>query len=387
MTSSKKKRGKERKAKKQVTANSNSCNANNSSSSSSANVGQWNSTMIRNAAADFLAFLRIGCDFTTKQVIEQQCHNIMPAVINEVFDDTLAVVLGFLQRCEDETLVQVMANKSGRTIVCRHSVVNGVGGNLKSPSTWVKVLAKLVSMRPSCMLHIVDNVGPLIRCMCNDTERLFFGSNEHWGDSILPFVRLISNILRDQPKIEKKDVIDAVFLQHEGLLRRIVQWGFWDEHRPDIVREKLGQDDCMSITTLGRKMTQRLVSVAGIPRDDARSLGAANRVKFIASTPIVSHYYDPNCMTSYWMRYMKTTGDVSCMFELETLIIDSLDFVSFCGEWRVGADSGIQCRCVIETSAVVVYSVLAVATSSTQRLGIDSAGVELRMAYSIHIYL
>ena len=346
MTSSKKKRGKERKAKKQAaaaaTTNPSGCMA----------------------TEDILAFVRIGDNYTTNKLLEG-C-DIPDDIIHKSLDDILSVMLGFLQQCEDETFDQVMAEKSGRRVVSRQRcdltreslsyVASGVGGDLGSPSTWIKVLAKLASLRPSCMLQIVDNVGPLIRCMCNDTERLFFGSNEHWGDSILPFVRLISNILRDQPKIEKKDVIDAVFLQHEGFLRRIIQWGFWDEHRPDILREKLGQDDCMSITTLGRKMTQRLVSVAGIPRDDARSLGAANRVKFIASTPIVSHYYDPNCMTSYvvgLMRYMKTTGDVSCMFELETLIIDSLD----CADKDIITeviDLGLNCTMGANNSVIVM---------------------------------
>ena len=250
--------------------------------------------------------MRIGDKYTTNKLLEG-C-DIPDDIIHKSLDDILSVMLGFLQRCEDETFLQVMAEKSGRRIVSRQRcdlthqslsyVANGVGGDLGSPSTWIKVLAKLASLRPSCMLQILINTRPLIKCMCNDTERLFFGSNKHWGDSILPFVRLISNILLDQPKIEKKDVIDAFFLQHEGLSRRIVQWGFWDKHRPDITRV-VGQDDCISITTLGRKMTQWLVSITGIPRGDARSLGAANRVKFIASTPIVSHYYDPNCMTSY----------------------------------------------------------------------------------------
>ena len=61
-------------------------------------------------------------------------------------------VLNFLKRCEDETFHQVMAS---------------VGGDLKCPSLWIHILRDRV--KSSCSLQIAENIGPLVKCMCDDT--------------------------------------------------------------------------------------------------------------------------------------------------------------------------------------------------------------------------
>ena len=64
------------------------------------------------------------------------------------------------------------------------------------------------------------------------------------------FVELLSNIIH-------VDTVDAL-LQHHGLLRSIVQWGFWgDDHRPDISRE-IGIANCARIVSLGRESPARV---------------------------------------------------------------------------------------------------------------------------------
>jgi len=53
-------------------------------------------------------------------------------------------------------------------------VVARVGGDLESPVMWIKVLLFGAVHVESCKLQIAQNIGPLVNCFCNDTERLFF---------------------------------------------------------------------------------------------------------------------------------------------------------------------------------------------------------------------
>ena len=73
----------------------------------------------------------------------------------------LFVVLNFLQRCESERLVDVM---------------DSVGGDLESPSTWINLISKAVIVESSCQIHVAIFIGPLVRCMCADTTNLCYKS-------------------------------------------------------------------------------------------------------------------------------------------------------------------------------------------------------------------
>ena len=83
--------------------------------------------------------------------------------------DILPSVLDFLKRCEHETFDQV---------------TDSIGGDLKSPLSWIKVLLKVYELEPSRSLQIAENIGPLVSCMCNDTDRLFFKSNLLWREGL-----------------------------------------------------------------------------------------------------------------------------------------------------------------------------------------------------------
>jgi len=102
-----------------------------------------------------------------------------------VYVTILPDILSFLGRCEDETFQGVMSNVSH----------GDIGGDLKSPTVWIRILLKTCYLEPSCSLQIAENIGPLVKCMCNDTKRLFFKSNVYWAEAILAFVDLVSNIL------------------------------------------------------------------------------------------------------------------------------------------------------------------------------------------------
>ena len=133
----------------------------------------------------------------------------------------ISAILDLLQHCENTTLGKMNAS---------------VSGNLKTPSTWVRLLWKASVVEPNCQLQIAQNIGPLVRCMCDDTKRLFFRSNKHWGESIYPFEGLICKLLeksiesRETGGGNKRKIINILLLKHGGLLQTIVQWGFWGKN-------------------------------------------------------------------------------------------------------------------------------------------------------------
>ena len=193
----------------------------------------------------------------------------------------VSTVLKFLKRCEDMTFAKVMLD---------------VGGGLKMPRSWVRILMKAEVQEPSCRLHIAENIGPLVRCMCNDTKRQFFKSNKHWADTIQAFVCLIHNMIlscfNNSDETEGKKIIDTL-LNYEGLLSSIVQWGFWDEeYRPDITKE-LPTDDCVDIVESGRVTVSRLIRAADLNSEEGKE-----RLETIGTTPIISKEYDPECTIS-----------------------------------------------------------------------------------------
>ena len=193
----------------------------------------------------------------------------------------LSTVLKFLKRCEDDTFVKVML---------------GISGDLKTPRSWVRVLIKAEAQEENCRLQIAQSIGPLVRCMCNDTTRLFFKSNKHWVNTIHPFFCLIHNMILhsadNSDKTEGKKIINTL-LQHEGLLTSIIQWAFWkEEFRPDIA-EELKNDDLLDIVESGKASVSRLIKSADIEIEQDRK-----RLEVICTTPIISKEYDPECRIS-----------------------------------------------------------------------------------------
>ena len=194
----------------------------------------------------------------------------------------LSTILKFLKRCEDDTFVKVMLDVGG--------------GDLKTPTSWVRILLKAEAREESCRLHIAQSIGPLVKCMCNDTKRQLFKSTKHWVDTIRAFVALIHNMILsgfdNSDKTENTEIIDTL-LQHEGLLTSIVQWGLWEEeYRPDITK-KLTTDKRVDIVELGNATLNRLIKAADLDSEEDRK-----RLETIGTTPIISKEYDPECTIS-----------------------------------------------------------------------------------------
>jgi len=223
------------------------------------------------------ATVRVDCDSHTTQPLKEFNG------ISYEQSGILSTVLKFLKRCEDDTFVKVMLDVGG--------------GNLKTPATWIRVLMKANSQEDACRLHIAQNIGPLVRCMCDDTTRFFFESSTHWRDTMYAFVCLINNVVfksvNNSDKTKGKEIIDTL-LQYEGLLTSIVQWGFWNEnYRLDITRE-LNNNAISNIIELGTATLIRLIKAADTQTEEGRK-----RLETIGTTPIISKEYDPECTISF----------------------------------------------------------------------------------------
>jgi len=210
----------------------------------------------------------------------------------------LSVILGFLKLCEYERFNAVV--NTNNTL------------NIQTPLNWIRVLINAVKHEPSSSMLIAKNIGPLVRvrCMCDDTTRLFFRSNKHWAEGIGSFVGLIYDMIilysiADPPK---SVIVDTLLQQHEGLLTSTVQWEFWKDQRADIVEElsvlnNADFDVCHNISLMARGITTNLIY-------HFHHRGhSKEKIQMIGSTPLVSKDYDSTCIVSSvagFIRRIKT---------------------------------------------------------------------------------
>jgi len=181
----------------------------------------------------------------------------------------LSAVLGLIQRC-DESLDEAVDD----TVFGREELPWlpwGEVAKLETPLPWITILERAADLEePSCSLKIVESIGPLVECMCDDMTRQFFKSNQHWNESIYPFARLIYNLFRtsirqysyanESETEDNMKVIDTL-LKHNCLVRCFIQWGFWDSsNRPDIANE-LNAEVCESIVEIGVMSASLLIAI------------------------------------------------------------------------------------------------------------------------------
>ena len=235
--------------------------------------------------------MKKGCNNTTAMV------GLLNNEMSLYKSGAVSVALEFLNRCVDETLDNVMFD---------------VGGDIKSPDMWLTPIFLSLHDKDACM-HIAQNIGPLVSCMCNDTDRLFFKSNRHWRESIRPFSDIVSTLVKLPLSIDrdrdisasankeiKREIRNTLLLHNETLLRSIVQWGFWGE-RPDIF-EEIGLDDLVKIVSNGREAVETLLISAA---DNWSNEDTKSRVHAIATTSIINRDYDSNCMISFTEGFIR----------------------------------------------------------------------------------
>ena len=283
---SSKKKGQQRKAAKRALSAA--------EGASSSNVGSV-SDAGNDINSKIIAKIRSGDNKVTKRLhsgLSRSREEIIPLVSS----GALSIVLEFLNRCENETFERVMAS---------------VGGDLKTPSLWINVLVSASFNKPSCKLQIVPNIGPLVRCMVNDTDRLLFKSNKHWRQGIVPFVNMVLNIMEDDANnsLENGNIIETM-LQYDGFLTLFIQMGFWEEYRPDIVKDLKSEGITTSgIVSISMGIIEMLVNEMDLFLEEESRI---RLLQTIGTTPIVNKEYDPSCMVSYTAGLalrLKTSGE------------------------------------------------------------------------------
>lgn len=106
------------------------------------------------------------------------------------------LLYNFISKCEDNTFDKVLADTRALGPLTRDAIMSGGDLlDLQSPLLWIKVLIRVAELEPSCKVVIAENIDSLVRCMGNDTDRLFFKSNSHWTGGIESFVLLGYNII------------------------------------------------------------------------------------------------------------------------------------------------------------------------------------------------
>ena len=207
------------------------------------------------------------------------------------------LLYSFLDNCEDNTFEKVVADSRalGSVSVPSGAVISITGGwDLHSPSLWIKVLCRAAELEPTCQVEIANSINPLVRCMGNDTDRLFFKSTDHWKEGVEASVCLVYNMIINSTDDDLRRKVITAFLSYEDFIPTFVKIGFWKDQRPDIV-EVLGVEKCIQIAAFGRSIVGKIVIYA------ANNLCPENRrlLSVIGCMPIVSKQYNPKCMISY----------------------------------------------------------------------------------------
>ena len=79
-------------------------------------------------------------------------------------------------------------------------------------------------------MQIVDNIGPLIKCMCDTKKRELFESKTQWYGSLDSFVRILGNLMQDADA-------KGALLKIDGVFDMLLQCIFIKDCRLDIVKE------------------------------------------------------------------------------------------------------------------------------------------------------
>ena len=151
------------------------------------------------------------------------------------------------------------------------------------PSQWMHIL--LTADSSECRVQIAEGMGPIISCLSNDTERKFFGHNKHWIYTYPYYLRVVRTLVQDKASREETT---AILMTHEGFVESIIHPMFWKSHRPDICKEVIAH------LASGDVLFSKVIDIGfniicWIANENV------NNLESIATTPIVSNKYNPEC--------------------------------------------------------------------------------------------
>jgi hypothetical protein len=208
-------------------------------------------------------------------------------------------------------------------------VVGEVKGNLRTPISWIWILAHFGKL-DQCKLDIANGIQSIIRCLTDDTKRLFFKSNLYWYEAITPLLGLVSKLLLPSPGDRSNVTTAAVYdilLQSEGFLDSIVQMCFWSSYRPDILKEfeshhfvdGIVRDGIKELEYFAQKVMKHIIVIGNAilsPEFDDEfnrsfSQEAMDQMTSTAKTPVVSRSYDPECKINYIVGTIRMLKNVN----------------------------------------------------------------------------
>jgi len=290
----------------------------------------------------------------------------------------ISVVLGFLRLCEHTDF---------------NDVVEKVKGNIQTPADWMEILA-CFGNHDQCRLEIANGIQAVVRCLCDDTKRLFFNSNKHWHEAMPHFLRLVSNLLSYMnDEDESPAMVCNILLQNEGFLESVVQKALWTSYRPDLVKEY----ESHSLLRIQIVETSAHMAISDLIRigneeygqeylndsDEEENLftvvesisqDGLNLLKTIAKIPVVSRVYDPECNVNYvvgLIRLLKNVksnaGDRWKHFDILSLFTNNAHHV----------DNGIIAE-VIELGSKFIANI-----DEASDTNIEEASDFLRICYSM----
>jgi hypothetical protein len=236
----------------------------------------------------------------------------------------ISVILGFLSQCEHEDF---------------NHLVDKVKGNLRTPLDWMEILV-YYSIFEQCRVEIANGIQAVVRCLCDDTKRLFFKSNKYWHQALSHFVTLLSSLigsLDDSSSEVTASTVCHILLQNEGFLENMIQKTVWSLYRPDIVKEQSHHclSDIIFIESFARRVI-KIIIATGLERNVTETGAELNRltvheafsqdvldlITTIAKTLVVSKAYDPECKVNYvlgMIRMLKLVNSVDRRDQLSFL--------------------------------------------------------------------
>jgi hypothetical protein len=255
-----------------------------------------------------------------------------------IVNGLISVILGLLKQCEHKEF---------------NEMVDKVKGNLQTPADWIDILACFCRFE-QCKLEIANGIQAVVRCLCDDTKRLFFKSNKYWHDAVTPFVRLVTGLLFSSDDSASKvtaATVVIILLQNKGFLESMVHRCFWTSYRPDLVKEYESHQLSVDVKTLEayahigikniifiglkRNVTETDAELNCLTIHEVFSQDGLDLITNIAKTPVVNKAYDPECKVNYVVgkiRMLKLVNSVdrwdqfsilNCMFTFNADYVDN----------------------------------------------------------------
>ena len=228
-----------------------------------------------------------------------ECNSLL---LDLVDNGLIPVILGLLRQCEHKEF---------------NEMVKKVKGNLQTPADLIVILVSY-SSGEQFKMEIANGIQAIVRCLCDDSKRLFFMSNKYWNEAVPLFFDLVLNLLSSSDDSSSKvtaSTVSNILLQNEGFLDSVVQTAFWSSYRPDLVKEYESHQlsvDIKSLETDVHKVIRNIVSI-GLKRVMAQipfPQDGLDIIMTIAKTPIVSRAYDPGCNVNYVVGMIRMLKNV-----------------------------------------------------------------------------